>query len=304
VTQGLLAITGGTGFVGSNLINRARASGWHVRALTRSPQPVRDGITWVQGALDDARSLRELTQGTDAVIHVAGVVNVPDRAAFEFGNAAGTLAVVEAARATGVERFVHVSSLAAREPDLSNYGWSKAKAETIVAASGLDWTMIRPPTIYGPGDKDLLDLFKMAQNGIVTLPPAGRQSVIEVGDLARLLLAVIPAGETRGQIYEADDGAENGWSHESFGKAIGWALDKRVTTLSMPRPVMALAARIDRLLRRDRAKLTADRVSYMCHPNWVIDPSKRPPVHIWQPQIATRTGFKATAAAYRAAGWL
>jgi uncharacterized protein YbjT (DUF2867 family) len=304
VTRGTLAITGGTGFVGSTLIRQAVADGWEIRALARSVQTGSDGITWISGALDHPDSLRELARGSDAIIHVAGVVNVPDRAAFEAGNAAGTLAMVEAARAAGVERFIHVSSLAAREPDLSNYGWSKAKAETIVAASGLDWTMVRPPTIYGPGDKDLLDIFKMAQKGFVTLPPAGRQSVIEVSDLARLLLALIPASETRTQIYEADDGTENGWSHESFGKAIGWALGKRVTTVSMPRPAMTLAARLDRLFRGRKAKLTADRVSYMCHPNWVIDPAKRPPPGLWQPQIATRSGFRATADAYRAAGWL
>ena len=88
-----------------------------------------------------------------------------------------------------MRRFIHVSSLSAREPALSDYGWSKAKSERLVAASGLDWTIIRPPAVYGPGDRETFELFKMARRGIVALPPRGRFSVIHVEDLCRLILA-------------------------------------------------------------------------------------------------------------------
>src|SRR5690606_27438390 len=111
----------------------------HVRALTRRPQPEREGVTWIAGALDRPDSLAEMAAGSDVVMHIAGVVNVPTRAEFEAGNATATSHVVDAARHAGVTRFVHVSSLAAREPQISNYSWSKARAETIVRASGLDW---------------------------------------------------------------------------------------------------------------------------------------------------------------------
>lgn len=299
-----LAVTGGTGFVGRTLIRLATRQGLQVRALTRSPQPAQTRVEWVTGALDQPGTLRALARGTDAVIHVAGVVNAPDRAAFEAGNAAGTLAVVEAARDAGVERFIHVSSLSAREPDLSNYGWSKARAEMLVQASGLDWTIIRPPAIYGPEDRDMLDLFRMARHGFVLLPPEGRISLIEVSDLARLLLAAMPHPETRARIYEPDDGRDGGWSHTSYVRAIGLAVGRNVRTLAAPAPVLNVAARLDRLFRGSRAKLTADRVSYFCHPDWLADPALRPPVSIWQPQIDTHEGLKATAQAYVAAGWL
>jgi uncharacterized protein YbjT (DUF2867 family) len=299
-----LAITGGTGFVGKTLIRLAREAGHQVRALARTPQAEIDGVNFVLGALDLPESLVTLAQGADAIIHVAGVVNAPDKAGFEAGNVAGTLAVIEAARAAHVDRFIHVSSLSAREPEMSNYGWSKAKAETLVQASGLDWTIVRPPAIYGPGDKDMLDLFKMAKWGFVTTPPKGYFSAIEVSDLGRLLLALIPASETRAQVYEADDGKEGGWSHASYAKAIGWAVGKPISAVAMPKVVMAIAAAGDRLFRGRGAKLTRDRVSYLCHPDWVIDPAHRPPSDLWRPQINTREGLKATAAAYRAAGWL
>lgn len=299
-----LALTGATGFVGKAVLRMARERGHAVRALTRRPQEALDGVTWIEGALDRADSLRELARGSDTVIHIAGVVNAPDRTGFEAGNVHGTLAMVEAAKAAGVGRFIHVSSLAAREPDLSDYGWSKARAEQMVAASGLDWTMVRPPAIYGPEDTDMLDMFRMAKRGLVLLPPKGRMSVIEVGDLARLLLALVPDDQSTAQVYEADDGVEGGWSHKSFARAIGWAVGRRVATFAAPRPVLRLAARIDRTIRRSGAKLTPGRVSYFSHPDWVIDPAKRPPAHLWEPQVNTRAGLKATAAWYRRKGWL
>ncbi|MGU7753880.1 NAD-dependent epimerase/dehydratase family protein, partial [Klebsiella pneumoniae] len=89
--------TGGTGFVGSRLIDLALAAGHEVRALTRRPQPARAGVMWIEGALDTPAALDRLVTEADTVIHVAGVVNAPDRAGFTAGNIAGTQAVVDAA---------------------------------------------------------------------------------------------------------------------------------------------------------------------------------------------------------------
>lgn len=164
-TKQTLAITGATGFVGGHLLNLAIRAGFPVRALTRRTQDDRPNVTWVRGALDNPASLSVLCTGTDVVIHIAGVVNAPTRQGFEAGNVAGTLAVVEAAKKAGCKRFIHVSSLAATLPKLSIYGDTKARAEKIVAASGLDWTIIRPPAIYGPRDGEMLELFKMAKTG-------------------------------------------------------------------------------------------------------------------------------------------
>ena len=123
-----IAMTGATGFVGTQLLEQARAAGHDVAALTRRPQPSRAGVTWGEGALDRSDRLTALMRAAGAVVHVAGVVTAPDRAGFSAGNVAGTAATVLAARAAGVHRFIHVSSLAAREPALSDYGWSKAEA--------------------------------------------------------------------------------------------------------------------------------------------------------------------------------
>ncbi len=304
MSRGTLAITGATGFVGQTLVRLALDGDWSVRALTRSPKPSTEGLSWINGSLEQPASLAELVRGSDAVIHVAGIVNAADRAGFAKGNIEGTRAVVDATKNEGVHRFIHVSSLSAREPALSNYGWSKAEAENAVAGSGLDWTIVRPPAIYGPGDKDMLDLFKMAQRGFVLLPPAGRLSVIEVSDLARLLLALVHRLETAGKIYDADDGHVGGWSHIEFGRAIGEAVGKHITALSMPRALVSLGAKLDRLMRGNSAKLTADRAAYFCHPDWVINDTARVPADIWAPRVETATGLNETAKAYRTAGWL
>jgi uncharacterized protein YbjT (DUF2867 family) len=303
--KGVVALTGATGFVGGATLHQLVEAGWQVRALTRRGQQEKAGITWVEGALDQPESLAQLCDGADAVLHIAGVVNAPDAAGFEAGNVTGTSYLISAAKESGISRFVHVSSLSAREPQLSAYGSSKAKGEKLVATSMLDWTILRPPGVYGPGDTEVFEMFKMAAKGFCLLPPSGKGSWIHVDDLARLLVALLPAHEdATAQIFEADDGEPGGWEHRRFARAIGLALGRRIATISAPRPLLFAAAWGDRLVRGAKAKLTPDRASYMSHPDWVINREAAPPAAFWQPQIGTFDGLKATARWYKAQGWL
>ena len=300
-----VALTGATGFVGRVALDRLLEAGWHVRALTRRDQPKKAGVTWVNGSLDKHESLTELCEGVDAVLHVAGVVNARDAAGFEAGNVTGTANMLAAAKEAGSKRFVHVSSLAAKHPGLSMYGASKARAEKLVGTSLLDWTIIRPPGVYGPGDTEMFDMFRLAQKGWALLPPRGRVSLIHVEDLARLLVALLPVhDDATARIFEADDGTDKGWSHDGFARAMGWAMGRRVTTLHAPRFMLKLAARADTLFRGRKAKLTPDRASYLSHPDWTIDRASVPPPALWSPQIATRQGLKDTVRWYKAQGWM
>jgi nucleoside-diphosphate-sugar epimerase len=299
-----LAITGSTGFVGARLLALAVEAGHDVVALTRRSQNERRGVTWVQGALDNRQALQRLVEGADAVIHVAGVISAPDKAAFEAGNVTGTLALLAATTASGVRRFVHVSSLAAREPDLSLYGASKARAEELVMRSGLDWAIVRPPAVYGPGDRETLELFKAARLGLVPLPPKGRLSLIHADDLSRLLLALAEPQAPAQLLVEPDDERENGWTHREFADALAAAQDRRALVLPVPAAIIRFGARVDRLLRRGKAKLTPDRAAYFCHPDWTVDPARRPPPDLWQPQVPTGRGLAETASWYERQGWL
>ncbi len=276
-----------------------------MRALTRRNQPKKAGVTWVHGALDQPETLEELCEGASAVLHVAGVVNALDVAGFEAGNVTGTANMLAAAKEAGIRRFVHVSSLAAKHPELSLYGASKARAERLVGASMLDWTIIRPPGVYGPGDTEMFDMFRLAEKGWAILPPRGRVSVIHVDDLARLLVALLPAhDDATVRIFEADDGTSDGWTHEAFARAIGWAIGRRVNTLHAPRFLLKLAGQADRLFRGKKAKLTPDRASYLSHPDWTTDRAAIPSPALWTPQIETRQGLKDTVRWYRAQGWM
>ncbi len=296
-----VAVTGATGFVGAATLEQLLDAGFGVRALTRRPQAERAGVVWVQGALDRRETLDELVRGADVVLHIAGVVNAPDRAGFEAGNGQGTANVIAAMERAGVRRLVHVSSLAARERDLSLYCWSKALAEEHIRASSLDWTMVRPPAIYGPRDTEFRELLRVARHGVLPVPPAGRSSLIHVHDLARLL--VILCGEAddayHGAIWEVDDSTPGGLSHPDLAAALGKALGRKVRALPLPRALLMAIARLDRAVRGPQAKLTPDRVTYMCHPDWVANPQRKPPASLWTPAIPHDRGLAEIAAEFR-----
>jgi uncharacterized protein YbjT (DUF2867 family) len=298
-----LAVTGGTGFVGQHLLSLALEQGHDVRALTRGWKPPEQEIVWVDGALDRPDSLLKLCSGADAVIHVAGMIS-GSREAFEAVNVGGTANMIDAARKAGVRRFIHISSLAAREPQLSAYGWSKMKSERLVSASGLDWTIIRPPAVYGPGDRETLELFRMARRGVMGLPPKGRFSVVHAEDLCRLILAVLEDEDSRSELYEPDDGRTEGWEHREFAQALGEVYGKKPMAVGFSRPVMRIASAFDRLLHGKKAKLTADRVGLYCHPDWVSSAEHRPPARLWSPQVPTPAGLQQTANWYAAQRWL
>lgn len=299
-----IAVTGGTGFVGTRFIDIATAAGHEVRALTRRPRRPQRQVEWVDGSLEDPDALRKLVTGCACVVHIAGVLKGSDASDFQRGNVEGTLAMLAASTAAGISRFVHVSSLAAREPKLSLYGASKARSEELVERSGLDWVIVRPPAVYGPGDKETLDLFKMASRGQIFMPPKGRLSLIHVDDLARLLLACAGEDAPSKLVIEPDDGRSGGWSHREFGDALGKAVGTHARTISTPKVLLSLASRADRLVRGSNAKLTADRVAYFCHPDWVVSAGKCPPPDLWAPQVETGRGLSETAAWYEREGWL
>ena len=298
----ILALTGGTGFVGRATIAAAVAAGHHVPALARRPQPPQTGVEWVAGDLADRAALGRLCQGADAVLHIAGRVSAPDRASFDAANVDGTAAVVRAAVDAGVRRFVHVSSLAAREPDLSDYGGSKAGAEAAARAFTGELAIVRPPGVYGPGDAEMRDVFRLAAWGLAVVPPPGRVSLIHVDDLAQLLVALATSPAPPALTEPAGGPSID---HHRLAYAIGRAVGRpRPLVLSVPAPLLAAVARLDRRLRGEDAKLTPDRARYLVHPDWSARPELAPPPALWSPAIALDDGLAATARWYRDAGWL
>ena len=276
-----VAVTGGTGFVGSHLVDTLCGAGIRPRVLVRDPSSPRwiadRPVEWVPGSLDDREALENLVAGSKTVIHLAGVVTADGAADFDRGNRDGTARLVGAIRSTATPaRLVHVSSLAAVGPaptpeglgpeaepsPVSDYGRSKLAAEREVRTLGEDswWTIVRPPAIYGPRDTDMFEFFKMVDGGWATIPTGEHWlTVAYVADVVRCILAATVAQES-GRIFHL--GEPDPYRMEAVFEQIAAAGGKRFRTIRVPPAVVDVVAGIAVPLRRTglwRTALTRDK---------------------------------------------
>lgn len=312
----LVALTGGTGFLGRHVLTALAAAGWRVRLLSRRPAGGADArlpgeVETVSGSLSDEAALARLVDDVDAVVHLAGAIRARDRAGFMAVNRDGTAALARAAaaRAPGV-RFVLVSSLAAREPEISHYAASKAAGERALAESpvGADAVILRPCVIYGPGDRATLPMFRAAGWPVqpVLNGPAARVALIHAADVASAVVAAMrpemPAGT-----WELTDSRTQGYAWPEIVKAAC-----RVCCGATPRPlrVPGFAVRLAGL-GGDLAAwagavpmFTSGKAREVLHDNWGASIDTQPPAELWRPVRDLDDGFAQTAMWYRAHGWL
>lgn len=292
-----IAVTGGTGFLGQHVVQYLRDAGHIVRALTRKPRTSEDdpSLTWVTGDLATPGALSTLAEGADVVVHMAGAIKAVSRAAFFEANRDGTVAMVNAARDQGVKKFVLVSSLAAQQPALSPYAASKRAGEFALeqAQGSMTPVILRPPAIYGPGDKETARLFQMATNGFV-LAPAGSQtrvSLCHAEDVAGAVLACCETDQPQHPL-EIDDGAENGHSWPELADAAGAAVGRQVRFIRLPAIFLWCAGFFGTckgLLSRRPAMLTLGKAPELLHPDWV---ARGPRPLGWAPKWSSSNGFK------------
>lgn len=312
MTNALIAITGATGFVGTQLVRQLREQGHRVRILARRPEEIdRDDIDVIAGDLASGPALARLCEGAAVVVHCAGKTAACSRAEFDAVNSSGTQAVLDAALAAGVQRFVHVSSLAAREPDLSDYAASKRAGEEMVVGSDgkMPWIVLRPPAVYGPGDKATLPLIKQLTQRIAMVPGSakGRASLIHVRDLAEAIAYVAVRSDFDGAVYELDDGKKGGYSWRELSTAAGEAEGHRVVCVFLPKPVVKLAGVIEVALARRANRtpeVTPGKVSELYHPDWVCRHNLLQEHTDWVPSVSLVDGLRETASWYREQGWM
>lgn len=310
-----VAVTGATGFVGRHAVAALAAQGWRVRVLARSEpaHPLwRDAQPEVVlGSLADAAALERLVQGADAVLHLAGAIKARNEAAFMQVNRDGTAAVADATRRVApAAHFLHVSSLAAGEPSLSGYCASKRAGEEaalkVLGASRV--SVVRPPAVYGPGDRETLVFFQLAQQALVPLlgRSTARLAVIHVQDAVAALIARLEAGPS-GLVQGIADARPEGYGWREILTAAAEAVGHHNPRfVQVPRPLLAGlgqgAGVLARLAGR-AAMFNPGKLRELLHEDWSV-----PRASLFSPpapaQHSLQAGFSATAAWYREAGWL
>ena len=310
-----VAMTGATGFVGLKTLNLLHEQGHEVVALVRDKQRactlLPANTLMIEGDLGNQRALDELAGSADLVLHVAGAISAANDAAFAEANVAGTRNVANAALKAGVRRFVHVSSLAAREPGLSAYCRTKAEGEAVVIAleDKLDWIVIRPPAVYGPGDKATLPLIQQLSQptSFLTGTENQRISVIHVDDLARALVAACSDEVAARKVYEVDDATPGGYAWADLAAASGESLRHVPKVKLLPKLLLELAGAACGLAKTVTGKsiiLSPGKVRELYHEDWVIHGPRLDETGHWQPQVRFAQGFADTLEWYKKNGWL
>ncbi len=300
-----IALTGGTGFVGAAILSALTTAGYPVRALARTDQPALPGVTWVRGDLQTPQSLEQLVSGADILVHCAGAIKALNAQGFLEVNTLGTKRLLDAC-AGRLTRVVHISSIAARAPSLSAYAGSKAAAERAVMESGLDWVILRPGAVYGPGDHATLSLFKAVKWGLAPVFTDAPAALVHVADVASAVLASLADGHEI--VADLHDGAQSGgYSQAEIFALIGQALGKQPKLLRIPRALAERVAGIAEQIAGWRGVpgiLTQGKVAELYHENWASTDTTLFDATGWSAQVPAVRGLAGTARWYRENGWL
>ena len=294
-----VALTGATGFLGSNLLAALEKSNYPARALTRRPRADSASTSWINGDLNNRPALDKLVEGCTSIIHSAGATRGNSLEDFLEVNLKGTENLLNAARnITPAPRFLLISSVAARYPEYSWYARSKAMAEALLMSDDyapLSRTIYRPAAVYGPGDREMRPLFRLMRRGFLagTGAPGARISLIHVADLVNALLKWLQAREAQG-LFELDDGTSEGYRWEDIAAVGEAAWKRRIIHIRVPATLLKCAAhanlQLARVLRYP-AMLTPGKVNEITHENWVCDNTPITASLGWKPEINLHDGI-------------
>ena len=281
-------VTGGTGFVGSHVVERLVDEGIEPVCLVRETSNTEHldalGVETFVGSLTRVEGMRPALRGVDAVVHIAGVIKAKDFDWFYTINAdaSGDLAKLALETNPQMERFVFISSISAQGPaegkrprplsqtpaPVSHYGRSKLAGEKQVMryADNLPVTIFRPPPVYGPRDHEMLAAFKMARRGIAAVYGSGEGllSIVYIDDLVDAIYRSLVTEHPSGSVFPIDDGQIHTW--RSFTGDLGRAMGQDPMMLKVPRPLFHAAAHASEAWGKlvDKAMIfTTDKVAEM-----------------------------------------
>jgi nucleoside-diphosphate-sugar epimerase len=301
-----IALTGATGFIGRALMRRLETAGWQIRALVR-PASIRKRLSetaaeWIVGDLENPQTLRRLVHGAEAVLHCAGAVRGATQAQFNRINVDGVARLVQVAiEQQPAPRFLLMSSLAAREPNLSPYAASKSQGENMLSqnAAEMPWVALRPPAVYGPGDRELLPILRWMFRGIAPMmgPANGRFSLIFIEDLADAVVQWLDRGKRQRCTFELHDGHQEGYSWSDIVDTVAGLRRKAVVRFKVPAVLLRLLAALNLVAAQALGyapMLTPGKIRELAHPNWICDNAALSNDTGWIPRIGLAEGLGRT----------
>ena len=298
-----VALTGATGFIGINILGVLVRQDIRIRALYRChsshKRPDLPGISWIEGDLADSGSLKNLVEGADALIHCAGLTKATRPEDFFRVNTDGTKNLLQIIQEYGlIRRFLFISSLAARHPELSPYATSKLRAEQLVKNEcRVPWTILRPPAVYGPGDREILPLFKAMDKGIALIPAptSNRFSLLHVSDLAEAVLELIQSLECKEETIEIHDGTPGGYSWNDVINIFETVKGKRVFAIRIPPSLLKAIGLVGvavSALSSQPTMITSWKVRELLHPNWVCNNGMKDNRMAWSPRFTLKIALE------------
>lgn len=330
----VILVTGSTGFIGSRMVDRLVSEGSRVRVLLR-PESLsvpgaysKEQVEVVRAAYDDDLALDHAVTGVTSIIHLAGVTRAFDEEGFLAGNVKPVENLLDAVnrRNPGLSRFLLVSSLAAAGPassshpgvrecdpphPVSAYGRSKLLGEEAALrhASQTPVTIVRPPAVYGPGDRDILEVFTMMKKGYLLSAGSGRRqrfSMIHVDDLIEGILLALRSERASGETWFITSPVGYGWE-EVIEAARPVLAFSRLWRISLPKPfvfglgmVLGAVASVTgkpALINRDKAR-------ELVQDYWVCSPEKAEHELGFTAGISLSEGIASTLQWYQQRGWL
>ncbi|NIA30597.1 MAG: NAD-dependent epimerase/dehydratase family protein [Actinobacteria bacterium] len=322
-------VTGSNGFIGSTLVEKLLQENYRVKCFVRKTSNLRwlqnMDIDLVYGELTNPESLVNAVSNVDLVFHLAGTTKAKSRAGYIVGNYQSTINLLDACKKYGSDqqKIVYVSSQAAGGPSddgkpmteksmphpVSIYGMSKLEAEKAVFIFGKNRpvTVIRPPSVYGPKDRDVLAMFKSINRGILPVFGKGKQklSMVHVHDLVDGIILAAESLRANGQLYYIS-GDEN-YEWKTIGKIMAQALNKHPLTLPIPPWIVNMVSYGSIFLSKLSGKpalLNRDKVAEMKQPSWLCSNALAKKELGFQPKFSLLEGFSMTAEWYKKMGWL
>lgn len=272
-------LTGGSGFVGSEVMRQLVAAGHSVRALVREGSEgklvVAKDVEVHFGDVTDAASLIGALDGCAAAIHLVGIIReFPGRGVtFKKIHVKGTENMLEAAKEQGIKRYLHMSSNGSRESSNTLYHRTKWQAEEMVRDTSLDWTIFRPSLIFGPGSEFVSMLAELIRR-IPVVPVFGdgkyRMQPVAVEQVAASFVKALKIPETIGSTYLLGGGAS--YSYNEILDLTARALGKQ-KVCKVHQPLFMIKPMIKMLQSIEQFPITSDQLKMLVEGN-VCDPAK------------------------------